>query len=401
MASMTKWLARCFGWMAVAGSAIAAGACGGSSSGGSACTDGGSCPTGTSCSSQGVCVPDGTGGSSAAAGAGGGGLGGGGTGGVAGGGAGGAAGSGGMAGTGGGDTATVLAFRKLFLGDTNRQGIPDAQAWTTYGLDIDGLVSTPQAVEHCKPVEGAIKSMIQLDGVDGIDNSFGYNLVPIFGALVSSPSESVTESIVTGEWTMMVRLPGLTSASDQTGIAAGLYSGAPRGAPPQWNGTELWPVSAESVQNGDLGQPKVVFSSFVAGGKWVSGAPKTIAMVLSLSFFELAVTIDHAVVTMDIQGTGSAAHATQGVIAGVIRTEPFIADLKKAVAVLDSSLCDGAAFESIAAQIRQASDIMADGTNGDSIKTCDAISVGLGFDASSVVLGAVASPKPPPIDPCS
>jgi len=44
--------------------------------------------------------------------------------------------------------------------------------------------------------------------------------------------------------------------------------------------------------------------------------------------------------------------------------------------------------------LRAASDIMADGTNGDATQTCTGISFGMGFDALPVQLGAVA-PDPP------
>ena len=44
---------------------------------------------------------------------------------------------------------------------------------------------------------------------------------------------------------------------------------------------------------------------------------------------------------------------------------------------------------------------MADGTNGDPTKTCNAISIGLGFNAKAVKLGAVAPPAQPKPDPCA
>jgi hypothetical protein len=89
------------------------------------------------------------------------------------------------------------------------------------------------------------------------------------------------------------------------------------------------------------------------------------------------------------------------VIAGAIETEQFVNELQKVAGSFDLSLCSGSTFDSIAAQIRQASDIMSDGTNGDPAKTCNAISIGIGFDASAVALGVVAAPTPPPIDPCT
>jgi hypothetical protein len=43
---------------------------------------------------------------------------------------------------------------------------------------------------------------------------------------------------------------------------------------------------------------------------------------------------------------------------------------------------------------------MKDGTQ-DPTATCDGISIGIGFDASVVQLGAIADPAPPATDPCA
>ena len=44
---------------------------------------------------------------------------------------------------------------------------------------------------------------------------------------------------------------------------------------------------------------------------------------------------------------------------------------------------------------------MADGTNGDPTKTCDGISVGLGFEGLAIKLGDIAPKADPPADPCA
>lgn len=67
---------------------------------------------------------------------------------------------------------------------------------------------------------------------------------------------------------------------------------------------------------------------------------------------------------------------------------------------LNPSLCPpSATFESIAQQIRQASDILADGTQDPGV-TCNGISIGLGFEAEAATLGVVFDAPVPP-DPCN
>lgn len=89
--------------------------------------------------------------------------------------------------------------------------------------------------------------------------------------------------------------------------------------------------------------------------------------------------------------------AASGVIAGVMNTEEFIASLKVVAGYVSMALC-GPAFDGIAQQIRQTSDILDDGTQ-DPMQTCNGISVGLGFDAAASLLNGVAL-DPAPVDPC-
>lgn len=75
--------------------------------------------------------------------------------------------------------------------------------------------------------------------------------------------------------------------------------------------------------------------------------------------------------------------------------------MKKNAGSFDPSFCDlnGPTMASILTQVEQAADILVDGTQ-DPTKTCDAISIGIGFDAVAVTLGPVVA-APVPTDPCA
>jgi len=323
-------------------------------------------------------------------------------------------GSGGPA-AGSGDT--VVALRKLFLGDTDYAGNPDPNAWREIGFNIDGIVSTKNGTNHCKYQEGATKSSVQTDGTDGIDNSFGSNLVKIIASLAANPSSTISESLESGDFTIMLKMAKLEDKADQTGINTGLYGGAKfdsmvadckatptevNCSPPKWSGADKWPVLPELLTGGNIDTPKVSFpESYVVGGTWVSGSKGDLNLTVSIQGFNLALKITNAVITADLAGVGATAKATKGVIAGVIPTEQLIAELKKVAGGFDQTLCEGQTFESIAQQIRAASDIMQDGTNGDPAKLCDGISVGLGFEGQAVELGGVAPAAAAPADPCA
>ncbi len=256
---------------------------------------------------------------------------------------------------------------------------------------------------HCLPaVAGTPKSKIQTDGDNGIDNSWGSNLMPIIENLSSSPSQQMTDSIQSGQFTMLFNFQNLDPAPSQNAVSARVYAGAPT-APPQWNGSDVWPVTAESV-NGSINQPKVSFpTSYVVGGTWVSGtapSPTELPIPIDMGGTPLLLRIRVARVTMSISGTGSTAQGASGIISGVLNTQELVDELKKVAGSFDPGLCDGPTFDSIAQQIKAASDILSDGTQ-DPTKPCDGISIGLGFTAKAVQLGSVATPVPPAPDPCN
>jgi hypothetical protein len=101
-----------------------------------------------------------------------------------------------------------------------------------------------------------------------------------------------------------------------------------------------------------------------------------------------------------LSGSGSTLAGSMGTLSGVLDTEKLVAELKKVAGTFDPSLCNSATFDSIATQIRMASDIMLDGTQ-DPTKVCNAISAGIGFEAKAARIGAVNPAVTPPPDPCA
>ena len=67
--------------------------------------------------------------------------------------------------------------------------------------------------------------------------------------------------------------------------------------------------------------------------------------------------------------------------------------------VIDPNLCTGSAVEGILNQIRQSSDILMDGSQ-DPSKTCDGISLGIGFSGKQIKLGDIAEAGEPATNPC-
>ncbi len=303
-------------------------------------------------------------------------------------------------------TRTVIEVSRFYLGDRNQQGQLDPNAWKHYGYDLDGLDSTGHDQNHCTPAPGANPVSVKTDGAYGIDNSFGENLLPLYTSLAVDLPSSVNQWLADGKGTQLIQLDNLVDpalAPNQNGISAARYVGANKGSPAAFgSGGDVWPVTYESVVAGNINAPLVTFpKSYVSSGVWVSGGGGKFVLALDSSVWPLVLPLSRAVITMRIKGAGKTASAVQGTIAGVMNTEAYVAAWKKIAGSIDTSLCDGPTFDSVAQQLRAASDIMSDGSNGDPSKTCDAISVGIGFDGIAAQISTVAPPVQPTPDPCA
>ena len=295
----------------------------------------------------------------------------------------------------------VFAVEKLFLGETDRHGIESASAWKKFGYNLDGKKSTADSTDLCKPLGNAPAATVYPDGNDGIDNSFGKLLIPTIHALSPFPTTGVNTSIAEGSFTLMVKIDKLGKSANYSNLAAALYGGADLGMPPAWDGNDEWPVLPELLKDpNDINSSLVPFkSSYVAEQTWVSGNPATLSLTIGISGNPFTLTISNAVITMELDP--DRAGAANGIIAGVLEVEPLISQLREVAGSISPDLCnDSSTFDSFADQIRQNADIMADGSQ-DPSKSCEAISIGIGFEAKAVKLGPIAAKAEPGPDPCA
>jgi hypothetical protein len=303
-------------------------------------------------------------------------------------------------------TEKNFALHTLLLGDIARGSTTQAPttAWKKFGYNIDGKVSTRESADGCKLVSGASKT-VRDDGELGIDNSFGANILPIIlnTAGAEGPAK-INQAITDGSFTIMLDITGLADDPKQTatGLTGQLLAGGkfPTGKP-TFTSSDDWPVRPEILSNKtDPKSSTIKFGdSYVVNGTWVNGTQSDVKIGIVFSGVPLDLTVHRAVITFDHVSPN---HADNGTIAGVVNTDELIAGLKKVAGRISTSLCGGSAFEGIAAQIKQASDIMEDGTVGTATTECNAISIGLGFTAD--VIGnpkSVAALGEPSADPCA
>lgn len=283
----------------------------------------------------------------------------------------------------------VLAVDRLFLGDTDWDGKKTPGSWKLYGFDIDGKVSTTASKDLCKPVAGAAPADVYPDGQDGIDNSFGKNLVELIANLLPDPSARVTEAIGNGDFTVMLKIEGLGEQASYNPLTTKLYGGAKLTPPPAWDGNDAWPVIPELLGDAqDIDSATVVFpDSYVVDNIWVSGGESIFKLNLTIADTILGITISHATLAMELAADHKS--VVMGTISGVVETEGLVNELRKVIGALAPNYCAPATLGPILNRIRSASDILKDGSQ-DPTQECDAISIGVGFTAKEVQLGPIA-----------
>jgi len=295
------------------------------------------------------------------------------------------------------------AVHKLYLGDTDRTGIANPSAWASFGYNLDGLVTTAASTDVCSLVAGAAPAT-QQDGLGGVDNSFGENIVPILANIDGAFSASLNAAIEAGRLTFMTYAVGFDDSVGNTTTASGLtgvfLGGADyrslHDAGPVWDLTTVWPVLSTSLDCPMTGCPpgtNPVTSASVqlpdaaqAGGRFVGAASNPVTVTLSIGGGSSLQLIIHAAsITFDPDRPGA---VTNGTIAGVLSAAELSASLQTGM----PSLCSGDNFDSIAGQLVQASDIVL-GSDGETVsnmagRACNGISIGLGFDATEIALPA-------------
>ena len=97
------------------------------------------------------------------------------------------------------------------------------------------------------------------------------------------------------------------------------------------------------------------------------------------------IPLRHARVTMTVVAGSYAS----GTISGIAATEELVAELEKVAGRIGTQLCGGSTLDTMRQTIRQASDILVDGTQ-DPTKDCNGVSFGIGFSAKQVTASGVA-----------
>ncbi|MCC6528348.1 MAG: hypothetical protein IT373_37230 [Polyangiaceae bacterium] len=277
----------------------------------------------------------------------------------------------------------VFAMTELFLGDTSLYGSPDSSAWQTYGFDLDGLTSVGHSPCECTPY-GALDT--QRDGLAGIDNTFGPQVLSLWLGLDPSATQKNDAALLAGDVNVLFEVEGLrTPAPASYPLAARVFAAAPLGSSPAFDGSDVFPFDWTEVQGRFA-------TAYVAGDVAVlRGA--TVPVPVHIWGDRVVLHVRNATVTLELDE--SREEVTLGMMGGVLDVDELVDILYR---TSSGSFCTDGKVESLANTLRACADTRTDGRGGAELP-CNGVSVGVAFRGARVVLGAPATP-PPPVAGC-
>ena len=206
----------------------------------------------------------------------------------------------------------------------------------------------------------------------------------VIKSLKADAEDAVTAAVKDGSFTLIIKIDNFTT-EDNAKAPAFVYVANDfkdkMSVPTFAAGETGWKIVDGSLEDGaTIAKPKLTFpTGYIAGGYWVSGDFGTgrINLNISLSGADISLPIDSGVITFKTDGS-------DGTIAGAMNVKA----LEEALTPVAKrfGICPGnATYEQVISTLTQSADLVSGAPKlQDTSKTCDAISIALGFTAKPV-----------------
>lgn len=237
------------------------------------------------------------------------------------------------------------------------------------------------------------------DAPDGVDNAAAklINLVSIATGGGVFGSSYFSAKANEGRWSLLLQISGYNGLADDPAVEVAMFASPGMGAlTPKWDGTDEWPVSATTVENGDVTKP--LFKSagaYVANRVLVAAAPE-VAFTISGANERISIKMTAGVFTGTLDSLGTGWRIADGIIAARWHEPDIFAALSSYRNNGGDALCTDSpiGYNTAKATICGSLDILKDGSGPKSLP-CDSLSMGIAFKAEPALLGAVTMPPAP------
>jgi hypothetical protein len=318
-----------------------------------------------------------------------------------------------------GDSAVApiyLAITSTRLGSLNREGNPDPAAWQEIGYDLDDTCTGADTCEgadsppSCKPTVPQIST----DGQYCRDNTFGRleftaALVPELAKKYGLSDDAFNCALCVGHYNYVLKISGYNGEPNDDRVRVDLYPSPGLVKPLPWNCDDpSWktrpcftPDQVFKVEKGGMANPRPGPDLPDAKTFDDNAFVKDGYLVLSLKDTNLWFPGYNALVTafpIQLRGglaSGKLVRGGDGVWRiqdGIIAGRTLAADLVKGfrnIGFCESDPNYGLMADFVAKNL----DLLADGTK-DPNRTCDAMSVAVGFEALQAVAGPLDEVEP-------
>lgn len=318
----------------------------------------------------------------------------------------------------------VVILRDIFIDQRGDASSDPAQApWRDIGFNLDGLCTTADApTSECTPAEGLA---VELDGNEGIDNTFGNSFFPVLmlgvdgidADLIATQEQGIgAVLLLVDDWNGARNDSQVTVTVTQTvfGTTAGPGGAAPditvvgseaflpdgtTPAPlPAWDGTDYFWGRDDTFVAGDPGLPNVrVTTAYVTNGVLVARLPDRTPIKLVGTDIGVEVTLTDLLATGNIYEMFIEPSDTppKVVVAGRWGFNDMVAQSANV------GICQGTSlFRTLTTILNGMIDVLQDPPEDpDPSLPCDALSVAVTFDAYVGNFGGVADGQDIP-SPC-
>jgi hypothetical protein len=279
----------------------------------------------------------------------------------------------------------VFAVRKVDLGEVSDPAP---------GLDLDKECTCfANAGDSCSTKQPAPQCDIA-GGIDSATSGLFKKLVPYLGSDNFGSAHYSTRA-EQGFWTILIKVADYNGTPNDPNVGVTIFVSpgmdVNMGMVPKWDGTDEWPVSADSFESGDA--PRYVADgAYVADSVLVATIP-AVGFRLSAAEFPFDVKLVGGVIVAPLKGEGPSLHIEKAVMAGRWKAQDLLAAVSN-FEFLGAKLCtDHPAYSQVKGPICNARDILADG-NGAKSSPCDSVSLGVGFNANLAKIGSKAPAEP-------